>query len=64
VDTQSIIAELEAERERLEQAITVLSGRTGIRRVADGRKRHLSTAARKRISDAMKANWAKRKKAA
>jgi hypothetical protein len=64
LDTQSIIAELEAERERLEQAITALSGRTGIRRLTDGRKRHLSAAARKRISDAMKANWAKRKKAA
>jgi hypothetical protein len=64
LDKQSIIAELEAERERLEQAITALSGSTGIRRSTGGRKRHLSAAARKKISEAQKARWAKQKKAA
>jgi hypothetical protein len=48
VDTAAIIAELEAERDRL----------------TSGRKRHLSAAARKRISEAMKKRWAEREKVA
>ena len=68
MDTQSIIAELEAERDRLNSAIEALKGsgsRSG--RPAgkpDGRKRHLSAAARKRIGEAMKKRWAERKKKA
>ena len=59
MDTGAIIAELEAERDRLNQAIAALQGSTsrGIRasaRSTNGRKRHLSAAARKRISEGMK----------
>jgi hypothetical protein len=71
VDT-AIIAELEAERDRLNSALAALQGSTSSRsrgRIAaatfiDGRKRLLSAAAKKRISDAMKKAWAARKKAA
>jgi hypothetical protein len=68
LDTQSIIAELEAERDRLNRAIAALEG--GQRRsrpagkTATGRKRHLSAAARKKIGEAMKKRWAERKKKA
>jgi hypothetical protein len=71
VDTTAIIAELEAERDRLNIAINALQGRTrrrGKGRIAasphNGRKRHLSAAARRRISEAMKKRWAARKKVA
>jgi hypothetical protein len=69
LDTQSIIAELEAERDRLNTAIAALQGSRGGRGRAtagkpDGRKRHLSAAARKRIGEAMKKRWAERKKKA
>jgi hypothetical protein len=68
MDTEAIIKELEAERTRLDQAITLLQGRRrGVGRPtgsANGRKRRLSPAARKRISEAMKKRWAARKKAA
>jgi hypothetical protein len=70
VDTVAIIAELEAERDRLSRAIAALKGgiTTGsrgngaARRVdAKKRRRRLSAAARKRISDGMKKKWAARK---
>jgi hypothetical protein len=61
MDTAAIIAELEAERERLNQAIEALtaSHAVGTRR---GRRRHLSAASKKRISDAMRKTWAARKR--
>jgi hypothetical protein len=67
MDTAAIIEELEAERERLNSAITALQGRKRPGRppqTTGRRKRRLSAAARKRISDAMKKRWAARKKAA
>jgi hypothetical protein len=69
MDTQSIIAELEAERGRLNSAIAALQSSQGKRgRTAsgrpDGHKRHLSAAARRRIGLAMKKRWAERKKKA
>jgi hypothetical protein len=68
MDTATIIEALEAERDRLSAAITALQGRKrGPGRPAllkSGVKRHLSPAARKRISDAMKKRWAARKRAA
>ena len=68
MDTATIIATLEAERDRLSAAITALQGRKrGPGRPAlskSGVKRHLSPAARKRISDAMKKRWAARKRVA
>jgi hypothetical protein len=65
MDIQSIVSELRAERDRIQQAIDALertpSSSTGKRR---GRRpgRHMSAAARARISAAMKKRWAKRKK--
>jgi hypothetical protein len=67
LDTQSIIAELESERDRLNSAIAALQsnharlGRAGKR---NGWRRHLSAAARRKISHAMKKRWAERKKKA
>jgi hypothetical protein len=68
LDTAVVIAELEAQRDRLEQAIAALRGSRNTSRTlsekADGRKRPLSAAARRKIGQAMKKNWAERKKAA
>jgi hypothetical protein len=68
LDTQSIIAELEAGRDRLNAAIEALQGTRGKRSKpagkTDGRRRQLSAAARKRIGEAMKKRWAERKKKA
>jgi exonuclease VII small subunit len=67
VNTESIVQELEATRDRLNQAIAALQGhKSRDRKASDStnqRKRHLSAAARKRISEAMKQRWAARKKA-
>jgi hypothetical protein len=69
MDTATIIAELESERDRLNQAIAALQGsrnrpaRTTTGK-ADGRTRHLSAAARRKIGQAMKKRWAERKKKA
>jgi hypothetical protein len=63
VDTAGLIAELEAERDRLNQAIAALQGSRG--RASNGRRgRRLSAAARKRISEGMKRRWAARKRSA
>ena len=68
MDTAAIIAELEARRDQINSAIEALRSSGGGKRTkakaTNGRKRHLSAAARKRISDAMKKKWAQRKKAA
>lgn len=66
MDTQRIVAELDAEIERLQRARDLLNGlgagngRRGRRR---GGRRQLSPAARNRIAAAQKARWAKWKKA-
>jgi hypothetical protein len=70
MDTQQIITELEAERERLDQAISALRGSMTARRGAGGLgkgrrgRRRLSAAAKRRISEMMKKRWAERKRAA
>jgi hypothetical protein len=68
MDTANIIAELEAERDRLDSAIAALQGSRNKRRTPtgrpDGRKRRLSAAARRKIGEAMKKRWAERKKQA
>jgi hypothetical protein len=70
MDTATIIAELEAERDRLNQAIAALEGsqsrrgRPSYSKRTDGWKRHLSAAARRKIGEAMKKRWAERKKKA
>jgi hypothetical protein len=63
LDMQSTIAQLEAERNRLDKAIAALRG--GNRgKTGNGRRgRHLSASAKKRISDAQKKRWAARKRA-
>jgi hypothetical protein len=66
MDTQSILTELRAERDRLNNAIAALEGSTGKpgRRSSASnsfptrRRRRMSAAARTRISKAMKARWA------
>jgi hypothetical protein len=66
MDTARIIEELEAERNRLNSAISALQGRKrGPGRPGpstNGQKRHLSAAARRRIGEAMKKRWAERRK--
>lgn len=74
MDTNSIVAELKKERDRLDRAIAALDGgartngatRTAGRAVA--RKRtggsRLTPAGRKRLSDMMKKRWAERRKKA
>jgi hypothetical protein len=70
LNTSAIIAELEAERDRLDFAIAALCGRTAkshtLSGKPDGRRRRkkLSAVARKKIGDAMKKKWAERKKQA
>jgi hypothetical protein len=68
LDTASIIAELTAQRDRLDNAIAALRGSQKTIRTVSGkpdgrrRKRTLSAEARKRIGQAMKKRWAERKK--
>jgi hypothetical protein len=75
MDKASIIEELESQLSNINQAITALRGkdrhgRRGRPKVStdggpsNGRRRHLSAAARKRIGEAMKKRWAERKKKA
>jgi hypothetical protein len=76
MDIQNVLADLKRERARLDAAIEALQGLgTGGKRgpgrpVGSGkgkagvRRRHMSAAARKRISEMMKKRWAERKKAA
>jgi hypothetical protein len=67
LNTESIIEELEAERDRLNDAIAALQndGRRAGRRRSNGRRgpRHLSAAARKKIADSARKRWAKIKAA-
>lgn len=77
MDVESILSALKDERNRIDAALAALSGiragngrRRGVRggyRALSGlpgrRTRRLSAAARKKISEAAKARWAKAKKA-
>jgi hypothetical protein len=68
MDTATIIAELEAERDRLDSAVAALRGDRSTPKTLsgsrDGRRRRLSAAARRKIGAAMKKRWAERKKKA
>lgn len=77
MDIQQIVADLKSERDRIDAAIRALegtrkSGRGPGRPVGSGkrsstagrRRRTMSPAARKRISEMMKLRWAERKKKA
>jgi len=68
LDTQAIISELEAERDRLDKAIQALGGTgrgLGRPKIGNGRRgrRHLSAAARRKIAMAARRRWAKAKAA-
>lgn len=79
MDTNRILADLRAERDRVNQAISALEslGATGSSVPRRGRppgaarksasapsrgRRHMSAAARKRISEMMKQRWVERRK--
>ena len=71
MNTRGILVELEAQKDRLERAITALGGSAGRWHRSAGaietvgtrrRRRRLSAAAKKRISAAMKKAWAERKR--
>jgi hypothetical protein len=71
MDTEQILSDLRSQRDRIDAAIRVLEGGVvgrGPGRPAGyrgGRKRRtMSPAARKRISEMMKLRWAERKKKA
>jgi hypothetical protein len=69
MDTAGIIAQLEEQLENLNRAIAALKGGRANGRSSskagstNGRRRHMSPAARKKISEAAKARWARWKKA-
>jgi hypothetical protein len=60
LNTSELIATIDAEITRLQQARKLLAGSTGTR----GGKHVISAEGRARISAAMKKRWAQRKKAA
>ncbi len=76
MEIQNVLAELKRERAQLDAAIEALQGLSSGGKRGPGRpagsgkakastgRRHMSAAARKRISDMMKKRWAERKKAA
>jgi hypothetical protein len=77
MDIQNILADLRRERERIDRAIGALEGLgtqarrrgrpAGSGQSATGTKRkrrHMSAASRKRISEMMKQRWAERKRKA
>ena len=58
-----ILDELRSERSRIDQAIAAIEKVSGGGRAKPGRKRrHMSAAARRKISQMMKLRWAERKK--
>jgi hypothetical protein len=73
MDIQALVSDLKVERNRIDQAISALEGLTSSSPPRRGRpprtktpvptagkkRRGLTAAARKRISDAMKKRWAK-----
>jgi hypothetical protein len=64
MNTEEIIASLEQQRDRLNQAIAALTNHTGRRGRPPGKHHTLSAAARRKIGAAMKKRWAERKKEA
>jgi hypothetical protein len=65
MENSKIIAEIDAQIGRLQQARQLLGGTTSKgRRAGKGNRKPMSAAARKKISQAQKARWAKQKRAA
>lgn len=76
MDTQEIVKELKAERNRLDNAIAALDGANTVRATvathepfshgarAPRKRHHLTAAGRKRLSMLMKKRWAEKRKKA
>ena len=62
MDTTDIVKQLTAERDRIDTVIKLLSG-TRNATPAEGKKKPMSAAARKRISEAQRKRWAASKAA-
>lgn len=70
MNLQSILADLKSQRDRIDRAISALEGMggrgpgrpAGTTGKARRGRRHMSAAARKRISEMMKLRWAERKR--
>jgi len=64
MNTEQIVQEVEAEISRLQNVVALLRGSSSSSSTKASRrgKRTLSAAARKKISDAQKARWAKQRK--
>jgi len=71
MDIHNIVGDLKKERDRIDRAIAALEGLGSGRRrgrpagshtVSRRQRRHMSAAARRRISEMMKQRWAERKK--
>jgi len=58
-DFGAIVKQLEAERDRLDAAITALRGLSGNTSGVPRKRRTMSAAARRRIAAAQRARWAK-----
>jgi hypothetical protein len=70
MDAHKILAELRSERSRIDQAISALESLDGNRparvtgaRIPKRRRHRMTAAGRKKLSDMMKARWARRRKA-
>jgi hypothetical protein len=61
MNTDAIITALKNERDRLNEAITALNGASRRGR-PPGKKRHLSAAAKRKISLAQEKRWAEQRK--
>jgi hypothetical protein len=61
LDTKRMLREVEAEITKLERIADVLRGSTAKRGAARGKRKGMSAAARRKISLAQKARWAKQK---
>jgi len=66
MDTTDIIEQLTAERDRIDAAIKLLTSVSSSPTTlpAKGKRKPMSAAARKRISEAQRKRWAKQKKGA
>jgi hypothetical protein len=62
MNTEAILSELWAQRDRIDLAIAALDSRTTRSRQKRTGTRHMSAAARKRIGEAKRKWWAERKK--
>ena len=58
-DLSAVVAQLKAEREKLDKAIAALSGIAGKANAGGRGTRRLSAAARERIAAVQRARWAK-----